>query len=181
MHDLSLFVLDLIENSLRARASVIRLTLEQDPEKDVLTIAVEDNGHGLAVAPEEAKDPFYTTKKGKRTGLGLSFLEEAVQQAGGALSIGKSELGGTSVRATMQMNHIDRYPLGDLATSIASVVCTNPRVELVCRVRVGGRGVVLCVSESIKELPAGHRDGIAAARHVREELRAAMDALEVKQ
>jgi anti-sigma regulatory factor (Ser/Thr protein kinase) len=117
VRDLSLHILDVMENSIRAGATAISLTVAEDPEQDRLTIIVEDNGPGLSVPPDVATDPFYTTKNGKRTGLGLSLLRATAEQAGGKLTLRRSELGGLAVEAAMQLSHVDRSPLGDLAAT----------------------------------------------------------------
>ena len=74
MHDLSLYLLDVLENSARAGAGTVAVTIAADRSADTLTIVVEDDGPGLPVTPDEALDPFFTTKKEKKTGLGLSLL-----------------------------------------------------------------------------------------------------------
>ena len=78
---------------------------------------VEDDGPGLPVPPDEALDPFFTTKQGKKTGLGLSlFLPGRARPPAAACSVGRSgRLGGVEVRAWMELSHIDRPPLGDVA------------------------------------------------------------------
>ena len=86
MRELSLHVLDLVENSLRAGAGVVAVGIEEQPDRDLLAITVEDDGPGLAVGPQQALDPFYTTKEGKRTGLGLSLFRQQVELAGGGSS-----------------------------------------------------------------------------------------------
>jgi len=130
VHDLSLYLLELLENSVRAGASRVRTRIVLDEKRDRLTIAVEDDGDGLAVAPDQALDPFYTTKRDKKTGLGLSLLREAAEQAGGALTLGSSSrFGGLAVEVTMTLGHLDRPPLGDVATTVAVMAATNPGVE----------------------------------------------------
>ena len=80
--------------------------------------------------PEQALDPFFTTKANKKTGLGLSLFRQAAEAAGGGLSVGRSdELGGVAVRAWMRLGDVDRPPLGDVAASIATMVVTNPEIE----------------------------------------------------
>jgi signal transduction histidine kinase len=133
LRDLSLHILDLIENSIAAGATIIRVSIEQRLRGDEMVIAVEDNGHGLSVLPDKAMDPFFTTKSGKHTGLGLSLLKAAAERAGGALSLSRSKLGGLAVEAVMQIHHVDRSPLGDIATTISSMACTNPEIDLRCR------------------------------------------------
>jgi len=130
MHDLSLYLLDILENSVRAGATVIGTTITADRAADELTITIEDDGPGLPVEPEQALDPFFTTKSNKKTGLGLSLFRQAAEAAGGGLSVGRSdELGGVAVRAWMRLGNVDRPPLGDIAASIATMVVTNPEIE----------------------------------------------------
>ena len=139
MREIALHVLDLIENAVRAGASVIAVSLQEDPADNLLSIAVEDNGPGLSISAEIATDPFFTTKEGKKTGLGLSLLKFRAEQTGGDFRIEKSPLGGVAVRATMPMTSVDRSPLGDLAATLASVICTTPEIELRARLVVGGQ------------------------------------------
>ena len=130
MHDLSLYLLDILENSVRAGATVIATGIAADRARDELSISVEDDGPGLPVEPEQALDPFFTTKANKKTGLGLALFRLAAEAAGGGLSVGRStELGGVAVRAWMRLGDVDRPPLGDVAASIATMVVTNPEIE----------------------------------------------------
>jgi hypothetical protein len=141
LRELSLHVLDLVENSVRAGAGVVAVGVEEQPDRDLLAISVEDDGPGLAVEPEQALDPFYTTKEGKRTGLGLSLFRQQVELAGGGVELGRSALGGLAVRARLGLAHVDRYPLGDLAGTLAGVVAANPGIEIRARLARGDREV----------------------------------------
>lgn len=130
MHDLSLYLLDILENSVRAGATVIATTIVADRAADEIAMRVEDDGPGLPVEPEQALDPFFTTKADKKTGLGLSLFRQAAEAAGGGLTAGRSdELGGVRVDAWMRLADVDRPPLGDVAASIATMVVTNPDIE----------------------------------------------------
>jgi nitrogen-specific signal transduction histidine kinase len=155
MRELSLHILDLIENSVRVEASVVRVSVIEDRKKDTLTIMVEDNGPGLTVAPEVAADPFYTTSQGKRTGLGLSLFRAAAEQAGGTMRVGRSELGGVAVEVVMQLSHIDRTPLGDLPATLSTVVCTNPHLDLICRFVADGTNRTVRVRDVMQNLGLG--------------------------
>ena len=129
MHDLSLYLLEVLENSVRAGATRIDTTIVADRVGDRLTIAVEDDGPGLPVRPDQALDPFFTTKHHKKTGLGLSLFRQAAEDAGGELVVGRSErLGGARVCAGMSLSNVDRPPLGDVAATFATMVVTNPAV-----------------------------------------------------
>jgi signal transduction histidine kinase len=136
MHDLSLYLLELLENSVRAGAKRVDIDLFVDQSTDELRLAVDDDGRGLDALPERVVDPFYSSKPGKKTGLGLSLLRAEAQAAAGDLSVGASPtLGGTRVDAHMQLTHVDRVPLGDVAASIAVAAVTNPGVELTVTLR----------------------------------------------
>jgi signal transduction histidine kinase len=155
MHDLSLYLLDIIENSVRAGATQIKVGVAADRAADSLAITVEDDGPGLPVAPQQALDPFYTTKKGKKTGLGLSLFRQAAEAAGGGLSVGRSnDLGGVAVRAWMGLGNVDRPPLGDVATSILTMVATNPEVDFAVELADGDGRTSLRGSELPRRLPA---------------------------
>ena len=181
MRDLSLHILNLIENSIQAKASVISVRIIEKPQQDVLKIIVEDNGPGLPISPEAAMDPFCTTKdkKGSQTGLGLSLLRAAAEQAGGGLELNQSPLGGLAVEATMQLSHMDRTPLGDVAATLASVVCTNPQLDLRCQCCVGEKECLVRVPDVAQDLPANERCGLTIARRVSERVRAGLEAVEV--
>jgi signal transduction histidine kinase len=173
--------MDLIENSIRAQATVIAITVEALPERDLLRIVVEDDGTGLKVPPETVLDPFYTTKRSKKTGLGLSLFQAAAEATGGRLTIDKAALGDVGVRVTVEMGltHIDRHPLGDLAGTLASPVCTNPGIDFRFRLRSGDRESSLRVFALADELGLARHDGLALGRIILQELTATLHACEV--
>lgn len=136
MHDLSLYLMEILENSTRAGATQVDVGLLIDHGRDELRLTVDDNGSGLKATPEQTLDPFYTTKPGKKTGLGLSLLKADAQAAGGDLIIGGSPtLGGVRVETFMQLSNVDRPPLGDVATTIIVTTVTNPGVEFTVSLR----------------------------------------------
>jgi hypothetical protein len=130
MHDLSLYLLDILENSVRAGATVIAVGISADRAAGTLVIDVQDDGPGLPLQPEAVMDPFFTTKEHKKTGLGLSLFRQAAEDAGGGLILGRShELGGAAVHAWLGLDNVDRPPLGDVAASIITMVATNPQID----------------------------------------------------
>ncbi len=155
MHDISLYLLDIIENSVRAEAGVIAVSIAVDRDGDALAVGVEDDGPGLPVTADEALDPFYTTKPGKKTGLGLSLFRQAVEAAGGELTVDRSPgFGGVRVSARMRLGDVDRPPLGDVAATIATMALTNPQIEFRVDLRDGERTLLL----SGAEIQGGYRD-----------------------
>jgi signal transduction histidine kinase len=144
MHDLSLYLLEMLENSVRAGATRVVTTIVVDRDADTLTIVVEDDGPGLPVPPAEILDPFFTTKAGKKTGLGLSLFMQDAEAAGGGLRVGRSRaVGGAEVRAWMDLSHVDRPPAGDLAATIVIMAATNPEVDFTVVLADGDREATL--------------------------------------
>jgi hypothetical protein len=182
LRELSLHILDLVENSLRAGATVIEVSLEQDLRADRLAIGVEDDGPGLQMPPEQALDPFFSTKPGKKTGLGLSLFRFRLEQAGGRLTLGRSPLGGLAVRGEMALGHVDRSPLGDLATTLSGVVASSPQVELRCNLRTGHRQW-RSNSRELAEAMAGNggANPFTVAREVYKHIKEGLAALRIKE
>jgi signal transduction histidine kinase len=138
MEDLSLHMLDIVENSLRSQARLVEILVIEDVERDLLTLEIRDDGKGMdAETCARATDPFFTTKPGHRTGLGLALLAQAAREAGGDLRVSSSVDVGTTVRATFRWSHPDRRPLGDISATLETLVVANPTVDFVCEQRRG--------------------------------------------
>jgi anti-sigma regulatory factor (Ser/Thr protein kinase) len=180
MRDLSLHVLDLMENGIRAGASALAVTLDVDRDQDRLALTVEDDGRGIGLSVDQVSDPFYTTKPGKRTGLGLSLFRATAEAAGGSFDVVRSALGGACVRATLRLSHLDRQPLGDLAATLSAVVCTNPGLSVTCRLRAGGQECVVTSADLCAELPERERAGLSLARRMSERVRQGMTSLNIE-
>jgi nitrogen fixation/metabolism regulation signal transduction histidine kinase len=126
MLELSLHILDIVENSTRAGAGLIRIEITEDPRKDLFRIEIEDNGRGMSKKTlARVLDPFYTTKTVRRVGLGLPMLYQATQQTGGRFEIKSEQERGTRVLAEFRYGHLDRQPLGDIAGTIVTLVAGN--------------------------------------------------------
>ena len=134
MEDLSLHILDIAENSVNAGARNIRILIEEEVQLDCLTIEIEDDGKGMsAEAAERASDPFFTTRKTRRIGMGLPLLKEAAEMAKGKLEIRSAPNVGTTIRATFELSHIDRKPLGNMAETITALLATENQVNILYR------------------------------------------------
>jgi hypothetical protein len=123
MRELSLHILDVLQNSLEAGATLVELTIEENLIADRLTITVRDNGRGMDEATLACvTDPFFTTRKTRHVGLGIPLFKAAAERCNGDLSI-TSQVGvGTTLVATFQHSHIDRAPLGDVTSTLLSVI-----------------------------------------------------------
>ena len=131
MEDLSLHMLDILENSLVAEARRIDLRVLEDPESDTLRLEIRDDGKGMDVETlERAADPFFSTRKTRRFGLGLSMLSEAAKATGGEMEIESFPGKGTRVRAVFHCGHIDMKPLGDVPLTLLTLIVGHPEIEL---------------------------------------------------
>ena len=140
MPELSLNILDVAQNSVTAGASLTIIDIVAERTSDRLSIAISDNGHGMT-ANQVAKvaDPFFTTRTTRKVGLGVPFFKMAAELTGGDFSI-ESKLGvGTTMRASFGLSHIDRMPLGDIASTFVSLVGPNPMIDFVLSYRVDDR------------------------------------------
>jgi hypothetical protein len=130
MEELSLHILDVAENAIRAGARRVEIRVVESPTADRLLIEISDDGCGMSEElRQKVLDPFFTTKEGKRIGLGVPFLAESAREAGGDCTIESSPGKGTQVRAEYQYGHIDRRPLGDLQATFETLLAGNPEIE----------------------------------------------------
>ena len=132
MEDLSLHILDIVENSIKAKASRIEIKVVEDTKRDLLTIEIKDNGRGIDEKTiEKVFDPFFTTGTTRKVGLGLPLLSQAAKESGGDVEI-ESKVGkGTKVKATFRHSHIDRKPMGDMEATLAALISVNPEVDFI--------------------------------------------------
>lgn len=166
MEDLSLHVLDIVENAVAAGARKVDIRISEDERQDLLTIAIADDGKGMdPEALKKATDPFFTTKKTGRVGLGLALLSQASKEADGQLEISSKVQGGTTVKATFRRSHIDRKPLGDMAQTLASLVAGHPEVRFIYAYR---SGETECFLDTARMEPGKPPGGDSARRTDRE-------------
>jgi len=130
MQDLSLHVLDIVENSIRAGAKEVEISIDEDVAADRLEVTIRDDGAGMdQVTLGKALDPFFTTKTVRKVGLGLSLFREAARATGGDMTVQSKPGKGTRVKATFQHSHVDRQPMGDLAKTLEILIIANPEVR----------------------------------------------------
>lgn len=130
MLELSLHILDIAENSTRAGARHVDIRLKEDPDQDLLTMEITDDGAGMNEETlTKALDPFYTTKKVRRVGLGLPMLAQAAECTGGQMILSSQPGQGTKLKVTFGLRHLDRQPLGDVAGSMVTLIAGNPDID----------------------------------------------------
>ena len=152
MEDLSLHILDIVENSTRSEAKLVEISVVEDVEHDLLTLEITDDGTGMD--PEECErsaDPFFTTKAGRRIGLGLALLAQAAREADGDFEVSSRPHAGTRVRATFRYGHPDRKPLGDMSASLQALVAGHPEVDFIYE-HTGGQETTRLDTREIRRL-----------------------------
>lgn len=148
MTELSLNVLDVANNSVRANASLIVIKITIDTKADVLTILIEDNGKGMTPGQlEHVEDPFFTTRTTRKVGLGVPFFKLAAEASGGSFSITSTPGKGTSVLATFGYSNIDRMPLGDISSTVHTLITFNLNIDFVYTYKVDENEFILDTRE----------------------------------
>ncbi|MBE6667494.1 MAG: sensor histidine kinase [Ruminococcaceae bacterium] len=132
MKELSLNILDVAKNSVRAGASLIGIRLVTD-SNGILTITISDNGCGMSEETvKSVTDPFFTTRTTRKVGLGLPLLKMAAEQTGGSLSLSSStEEGksGTILTAVFDTKSIDCMPMGDIVSTVCILIAGSPDID----------------------------------------------------
>ncbi len=159
MKELSLHLLDLAQNSLSAGATLVELALE--PKDGFLHITLRDNGRGMT--PEflaSVTDPFTTTRKTRRVGLGLPLYRAAAEQTGGDFSIESAVGVGTVVSASFAIGHLDTPPVGDLPGTVVALIQGAPEVDFVFR--TGDETLdTRALRETLEDVPLNSPDVLA--------------------
>lgn len=130
MREIALHLLDIAENSVAADAENITLTVCEDFQGDRLTASVIDDGKGMsAEMVSKVADPFVTSRTTRKVGLGIPLFKDAAESCNGNLVI-ISEIGkGTKLAVEFQHSHIDRMPLGDLASTVLTLFVAYPKIH----------------------------------------------------
>lgn len=156
MKELSLNVLDITENSVKAGADLIAITLTETEE--TLTISIKDNGCGMTPQfVEQVKDPFCTSRTTRKVGLGIPLLTLAARQTGGDVDIVSrtAEMDptghGTETSAVFYKNHIDFTPLGDMTETICTLIQCNPHIDFEY-VHTTPKGAVTLSTKQMREV-----------------------------
>ena len=136
MKELSLNILDIVENSTKAKAEIIEIKII-DKNND-FSITIKDNGTGMSDETlRSVSDPFYTTRTTRKVGMGIPLFRFAAEQTGGSLTISSRYIDespadhGTTLTATFDKSHIDFTPLGDIVSTIVTLIQGHSNVDFV--------------------------------------------------
>ncbi len=152
MKELSLNILDIAKNSVKAKAENILIKLDETDE--TLTLTIKDDGCGMSEETvQNVMNPFYTTRTTRNVGMGIPLLKLAAEQTGGNIEItsvcesDSPENHGTTVTAVFFKNHLDFTPLGDVVSSITVLIQGSPDIDWQFVHNINGETVELNTKE----------------------------------
>ena len=152
MTEISLNILDVAQNSVRAEASLIEITVCADTKADLLTVIIKDNGCGMSEEQvKKVTDPFFTTRDTRSIGLGVPFFKLSAESTGGSFSLESKRGEGTTVTAAYVLSSIDRMPLGDMTETIHSLIVYNGHIDFAYTYSVDDKSFTLDTRE-LKEV-----------------------------
>lgn len=131
MNELSLHILDICQNSIKANADLIEIIITEDTTNNIYKIDIIDNGSGMDKKTlSEVADPFFTTRATRNVGLGISLFKMAAEMTDGSLEITSTINEGTKVSTIFQYNHIDRAPLGDIEDTLTILILNENMIDI---------------------------------------------------
>lgn len=148
MQEISLNILDVVQNSITAKATLITIWVNQNINTGSLEITIKDNGLGMSTEQLHAvEDPFYTTRTTRKVGLGIPFFKMAATITGGEFHIQSKPMVGTSLYASFHTTHIDCMPLGDMISTIHTLVTTNETIDFLYTYEINNNSFTLDTRE----------------------------------
>ena len=187
MKELSLNILDIAMNSVKAGAENIAIALDETPTQ--LTITITDDGCGMSEeVVRRLSDPFYTTRTTRKVGMGVPFYLLAAEQTGGSVRIDSvpapDPRHGTVITAVFRTDHIDSTPLGDIISTVtnAAIASTNTKVAL-DKLEAAQKAVdaaAVSVSYEQERYEAGRSSVFDLINAQQKHLKASQDAVQAK-
>lgn len=170
MQELSLHILDIVQNSVRAKADKIEIVVDEHPAKDRYSIEITDNGTGVDPETlENIADPFFTTRTTRKVGMGISLFKQNAEQTGGSLIV-ESILGeGTKLTAMFSFKHIDRPSMGDIAGTMTLLIGSYPEIRFIYIHRTPLSDFEFDtkqVKEELEKVPINHPDILKALKEL---------------
>ncbi len=130
MRELSLNILDIAQNSIAAKASLIEISVIEEEGK--MKIIISDNGCGMdKEIVHQVQNPFFTTRTTRKVGMGIPLFKMAAEMTGGNFTIESSPGKGTRIEAIFNTKSIDFIPLGDISETIILLITCNPHKDFV--------------------------------------------------
>ncbi len=131
MKEISLHILDIFQNSVRAESRNFSLEITESKELNLLSILISDDGKGMDENMLGSVGDAWTTSRTKRKiGLGIPLLKQQAEVANGKFEINSEVEIGTEIKVHFQLDHIDRQPVGDLPSVLKLMICNEKGIEV---------------------------------------------------
>jgi anti-sigma regulatory factor (Ser/Thr protein kinase) len=148
MDELASHIMDIVANSVTARAKNIQVSISQDRERSVLTLLIKDDGVGMDPdMTKKVQDPFFSTKTGRKVGLGIPLLKGTAETTGGTFSLASKIGKGTEICVSFDIRHPDLPPLGNIRDTVLVLVVGNPEVDFLFNLNADGHEFILDTKE----------------------------------
>ena len=132
MNELALHILDLAQNSIRAKAKLVHIKLTEKPADDEYLIEISDDGEGMSDEQlAMANDPFFTSRTTRKVGLGLPLIQQNAEATAGNFQLSSEKNKGTHLRVKFGFHHIDRPILGDMASTLLILATNEQQIDFV--------------------------------------------------
>jgi len=179
MKELSLHILDLVQNSLRAEATCVTISVTDSVSQDRLGITIEDNGLGMdAELLAKVTEPFVTTRTTREMGMGIPLFQMAAEQTGGALTLDSTPGKGTTLQCVFVRSHIDIPPLGDMVETLITLVQGAPDIDFIYRYETDTQTLLFDtreIREILEDVPLNEPDVLHWIRGHLQELEASIE------
>ncbi|WP_159518023.1 ATP-binding protein [Sunxiuqinia indica] len=131
MNELSLHILDIAQNSIRANAGLIQIHVKELPDEDLLSIQIKDDGEGMKQHQvKQAENPFFTSRTTRKVGLGIPLLKQNAEQTNGQFQLQSTEKIGTTLTVSFGFHHFDRPIIGDIAGCLLILISNETQADL---------------------------------------------------
>lgn len=130
-------ILDIVENSVAAKATLIEIEIRIDEKENFLSIKIKDNGKGIEKdLLEKIESPFYTSKKERKikVGLGIPLFKFSALQSGGEFKIDSKKGEYTQIVASFKLDNIDRPPLGDVYNTLLGLIIAHQSIDFIIKI-----------------------------------------------
>ncbi len=165
MRDISYHLLDLAMNSIRANCTALTLMIDEQQSTNQLTMTLSDNGSGMDEDMiQKVMDPFFTTRTTRKVGLGIPLFKAMIERCEGELCIQSQPNQGTTLTATLHLNHIDRSPFGNIHETLVTLIEMEPTINYVYCHRVNQeeyRFDTLVIKEILQGVPINQKEVMA--------------------
>lgn len=170
MKNIALHILDLAENSARANARKVQISITEDPLSDSYCLSIQDDGEGMgAEILQKATNPFYTSRTTRKVGMGLPLIQMNAERTGGSFTL-QSEPGmGTTMKADFALSHPDRLPLGEIDEVLVLLAVGIPQLRLVYKHKTSS-GSYCFDTEVIREIIGNIQDSNLEIRRFLKEM-----------